>query len=230
MQAVELNQLIAKYLSLSRFHLRKDLGEFVRLIGHQARILDIGSGSKKPYKELLNGDIHIGIDMFDPSDVQGDIKALPFVNEIADLVLCTEVLEHVPEPVVVLGEARRVLKKGQYLILTVPLLWGEHDYVDYQRWTEAGLRILLNSNGFEILTLRRRGGLFSVIGCMFAQIPQQVFGIFSSQKNWIIKIMYLCSILCVLSLPWLFSLFDIIDREKKFVLGFSVLCKRTEEI
>src|SRR5688572_16096034 len=143
MRSIALNQFIAKYLSLSRFQLRKDLSFFMKLMGHQAHILDIGSGSKKPYKELLNGDIHIGIDMFNPSDVQGDIKNLPFANAAVDLVVCTEVLEHVPEPVTVLQEARRVLKKGQYLILTVPLLWGEHDHVDYQRWTEAGLRTLL---------------------------------------------------------------------------------------
>ena len=117
----------------------------------------------------------------------------------------------------VLCEARRVLKDAQYLILTVPLLWGEHDYVDYQRWTEVGIRNLLDENGYDIIDLRRRGGLFSSMGILLAHTPQEIFGTFSNQKNWLIRIAYLALIVVTLPLPWFFSLFDFLAREKKWV-------------
>ena len=182
MRSDNINQFVAKHLSLPRFKIRKDLTRFLKMIGRQKYILDVGSGSNKPYKELIKGDLHIGIDLFEASDIRGNNENLPLADSTIDLVLCTEVLEHVSLPVAVLNEIRRVLKKRQYLILTVLLLWGEHNHIDYHRWTELGLRTLLRTNGFDILIFRRRGGLFSVIGCMFAQAPQQIFGTYADKK------------------------------------------------
>src|SRR3954447_6012447 len=48
----------------------------------------------------------------------GDLAALPFADGAFDLVLCTEVLEHLPAPGDVLGELARV-SRG-HLLLTVP--------------------------------------------------------------------------------------------------------------
>lgn len=225
MQPAKLNKFYASFFNLPRFQLRKDLASFFKIIGYQKKILDIGSGSEKPYKGIFNGDIHVGIDLFEHSDVIGDIKVLPFKDNAVDLVLCTEVLEHVPEPPTVLREARRVLKRGQYLIVTTPLIWGEHDYIDFQRWTEAGLKKLLIGNGFKIIDIHRRGGLFSSIGCQLAHIPQEMFGTFSFQMNWFLKILYIAMIVVVLPLPWLFSIFDILDRKRNWIIGYSILCR-----
>ena len=215
-------------LLLSRYQLYKTLAAFANTLQHQSRILDIGSGAGKVYQELFQGDSHIGVDLYERADVQGDARALPFREQCADLVLCIEVLEHIPDPLATLKEAHRVLKSGQYLILTTPLLWGEHDYADYQRWTEAGLRSMVMKSGFTILEVRRRGGIFSAVGSMFAQIPFQIFAPLREQKNWLVHILYLCCLCLALPAPWLLVIFDSLDRKKLFTTGFSILCKKVE--
>lgn len=52
--------------------------------------------------------------------VLGDIESMPFENESFEGVLCTEVLEHVPNPDIAVAEIWRVLKPGGVLIGSVP--------------------------------------------------------------------------------------------------------------
>src|SRR5690242_9437722 len=62
----------------------------------------------------------------------GDICAMPFAADSFDLVLATDVIEHVEEDDGALREIARVLRPGGTLLLTVPafdLLWGLQDRV-----------------------------------------------------------------------------------------------------
>ena len=49
--------------------------------------------------------------------VRGDVLRLPFADEVADVVVAGEVLEHVREPLHLVGEACRVLRPGGVLVL-----------------------------------------------------------------------------------------------------------------
>lgn len=52
--------------------------------------------------------------------IVGDAKSLPFKDETFDIVLCTEVIEHVESPSRAIKELFRVTKTGGYIVLTTP--------------------------------------------------------------------------------------------------------------
>ncbi len=52
--------------------------------------------------------------------VIGSIMDMPFEDETFDFAVCSEVIEHVPDPKIAMMELYRVLKPGGVLILTTP--------------------------------------------------------------------------------------------------------------
>lgn len=66
----------------------------------------------------------------------GDVCTLPFPEATFDLVLATDIIEHVDDDLRGLQELRRVLKPGSPLLLTVPafpMLWGLQDEVSHHK-------------------------------------------------------------------------------------------------
>jgi len=54
-----------------------------------------------------------------------DILALPFRDDFFDLVICSEVLEHIPDDRAAMDEIVRVLKPGKNLVVSVPRYFPE---------------------------------------------------------------------------------------------------------
>ena len=122
------------------------------------RLLDLGCGCK-PYEVFRPSAVTewVGFDV--PSntaaDVHGHADALPFDANCFDAVLCTEVLEHLPEPALAIAEMDRVLRPGGHVILTTPLYFPIHEEpYDFFRYTPYGLRHLFENAGFEIVSTR----------------------------------------------------------------------------
>ncbi len=139
------------------------------------RLLDIGCGGQ-PYASLFTtATQYVGIDLPPTSEaarreanVWADGLRLPFAAEQFDVALCTQVLEHVPRPSQLIQEIFRVLRAGGKFILTAPQTWGLHEEPhDYYRFTEYGLRYLLESAGFEVKWIDARGGVFRMMGQTF---------------------------------------------------------------
>jgi len=57
--------------------------------------------------------------------VTSDITKLPFVDESFDIVICSEVMEHIPDHNKAASEILRVLKKKGTLAVSVPRMWPE---------------------------------------------------------------------------------------------------------
>ena len=210
-------------------YLDRHVSDFGRIVGHRRLVLDVGSGSS-PYKEAFAREIYVSMDIDSQSnvDIIGDVCCLPFKGDTADVIVLTEVLEHVRDTREGFRELNRVLSQGGYLVLTIPLLWGIHDRVDYYRWTDAGLKVQLAEYGFDVLKLENSGGIFNCLGEMLRQIPYQLFGPYSpASRNWLKYGLVFLSFLWLIPVVGLLRALDRFDTKKNFTLGYSVLAQRT---
>src|SRR6266852_625083 len=111
------------------------------------KVLDVG-GRLQPYRKLLerNTVCYLAVDIKRTSlvDVVARGEELPFASGSFDLVLCTQVLQYVPEPWLVLSEIYRVLKSEGTLILSVPAAQVQDSKEECWRFLPAGLRRLLS--------------------------------------------------------------------------------------
>jgi SAM-dependent methyltransferase len=140
-------------------------------------LLDIGCGNQ-PYAHLFpHVARYVGVDLPPASGVQRCPSVwasglhLPFVGKCFETVLCGQGGGHTPQPQRLMEEAFRVLKVGGRFILTAPQTWALHEEPhDYYRFTQYGLRYLLESAGFEVQSIEARGGAFRVIGQTFLNL------------------------------------------------------------
>ncbi len=135
-------------------------------------VLDVGCGAQ-PFRSLVGpGNRYLGIDI-EQADQQFGYRVpdaiyysgdrWPVADASADLVLCTETLEHVREPAPFLAEAARVVRPGGRLLLTVPFAARWHFIPhDYWRYTPSSLDLLLRDSGFDHVAVYARGNAVTV--------------------------------------------------------------------
>jgi ubiquinone/menaquinone biosynthesis C-methylase UbiE len=133
-------------------------------------VLDLGCGNA-PYAYLFKNFYYVGGDLDRRSrkvSVLCDSHFLPFRSEAFDLILATEILEHVSKPSFVLKECGRVLKFGGHIILTTRFMFPYHpEPTDYYRFTKESLTQLFEESGFTILRLIEEEGIIISNGKYF---------------------------------------------------------------
>jgi ubiquinone/menaquinone biosynthesis C-methylase UbiE len=109
----------------------------VRAIGRllaasaNSRVLEVGVGGGNVLERIAARRVGIDLSPFilrkararlggTAALVRGDAMLLPFCDGAFDRVYCSEVLEHVLEPEVVVGEMRRVLAPRGFAVVSVP--------------------------------------------------------------------------------------------------------------
>lgn len=154
----ELNQALTAHLN--RY------GEELR----GAKVLDFGCG-ERPFELYFSrfGAQTMACDLqqnrFGTVDVVLDREArkLPFETGAFDAICLFDVLEHVEDDLVLLGELHRILKDGGLLLLSVPFMYRFHEIPhDYRRYTPTGLRSVLTRSGFDVLEVQPMGSAIFV--------------------------------------------------------------------
>lgn len=112
-------------------------------------------------------------------DITCDIVNMPLENESVDVILCTEVFEHIKDPTLALIEFARILKTGGTLILTAPFCCLTHmaPYFYYSGFSEFWYKDHLINSGFEISEFTRYGNYFQYL-------TQELFRIEETAKRY----------------------------------------------
>jgi SAM-dependent methyltransferase len=124
--------------------------------GNTATLLDYGCG-EMPYKPLLINKIkdYLGADLADNPQatlVLDPNGGIPLPDASVDVVLSTQVLEHVLNPAQYLTEAYRVLRPGGHLVMSTHGVWMYHPQpTDLWRWTSTGLIRQSEAAGFAVV-------------------------------------------------------------------------------
>jgi SAM-dependent methyltransferase len=139
-------------------------------------VLDLGgerAGRRGAFRPPGNGSVRWVVANLDPAtqpDLVCDAAAVALRDATVDVVVCSEVLEHLGDPDRALAEITRVLRPGGVLILSTPFLYRLHgDPQDFQRLTDVRLQAVLGRLGFDVVELRRQGALFLVLADMLHQ-------------------------------------------------------------
>lgn len=170
----------ALYLHLS--DLRMAMAHFAT--DGRIKILDFGCGGS-PYRSLFPNAVYHRADIAGTADIDFVIPtddesvSLPIADNSYDLVLSSQVLEHVPSPAAYLAECRRLLRHDGRLVLTTHGMFEDHGCPhDYFRWTDSGLRRDLAGAGLRTtslwkLTTGMRAILFLLeSSCRWQTLPQ----------------------------------------------------------
>jgi SAM-dependent methyltransferase len=149
----------------SRDRLRSWLAERAAATPAGALVLDAGAG-EAPYRDLF---AHASYESADFEKVEGkdyaastyvcDLNSIPVEDGRFDVVICSQVLEHVPDPESVLRELRRVVKPGGEVWLSAPLFYEEHEKpFDFYRYTQFAWNRFATVIGFEVISIEQLEG------------------------------------------------------------------------
>jgi SAM-dependent methyltransferase len=221
---------------LSRFYNYHEyrLKKFVRGVADTVRpeevLLDVGAGDcqYKPYFagrcKYLSQDVG-GVDRcftYDQIDIRSEIYEIPLPDASVDVILCTQVLEHLKYPVKALKEMHRLLKPGGRLCITVPFAADEHLVpYDYFRYTRYALDFLLQEEGFTKPEISPQGGRFIFFGKML----KDLFPLLTS-RPWLQKTLWLLQAPLVAPTLLLLYLLDGLDRPKNLTQNYDVIARK----
>jgi SAM-dependent methyltransferase len=144
----------SNYLVLSNRRVRmQKLFAQMKTVG---KVLDVGA-QYCPYYPLFQHkcESYTSMDLIDTPivDIVCNAEEMQAEDCSFDLVLCTQVLEHVQNPQRVVNECYRVLKPGGILIATAPSIFPHHGHPgDFWRFMPDGFRYLLRAFSYvEVL-------------------------------------------------------------------------------
>lgn len=114
---------------------------------------------------------------------QADALRLPVRDGVADAIVATAIIEHVPDPPGMMREMGRVLRKGGLMVITTPAPFMEKVAEALGIWKEGGHDTTLNlkqlkemaaQNGFSVMEASKF--MFSPVGFPAEKTIEKIFG------------------------------------------------------
>ena len=200
-------------------------------------VLDAGAGECRFKDKLIEKLQYIAVDTtwgdqewdYSKIDVRSHLENLPFASGSFDSVICTQVLEHLNEPQLVLNELSRTLKEEGMIYLTAPQGWGVHQPPhDYFRFTNYGLSYLLQKAGFEKITITPSCGYFGYLANRLTMMPKVMF--WQIKNKWLRLLLFPLEIvaygLFVILFPAMLNAIDFLDHKQDYTLNYFVKGKK----
>jgi SAM-dependent methyltransferase len=207
------------------------------------KVLDAGAGSA-PYKKYFAHAKYESTDfedIFDKSsknlhDFTCSLDNIPKPSGSYDVIINTQVLEHVPEPQKVITEFYRILKPNGKLFLTAPQGWGIHDEpYHFFNFTRFGLELLFTKAGFTVVFIKPRGGIFWYLAHRISILPSYLSAQYATQKQrhrhnigvFLLRLVFLLSIpFCRFLAPLTLFYMDKLDKKQDYTLGYACYCTK----
>jgi SAM-dependent methyltransferase len=158
-----------KRLNPSRVWLDREMVAFAARLPEGAVVLDAGAGDQ-PYREHFShcryeaADFEAVSKPYAKSTYVCDLTQIPVEDARFDAIVFSQVMEHLPDPLAVLKELRRVLKPGGVLFYSGPFWFEEHEKpYDFYRYTSFALRHLFQAASLQVEDLRWLEGYLATV-------------------------------------------------------------------
>ena len=201
-----------------------------------ARVLDIGAG-ECPLRPILE---EMGYEYSSLDIGQNRGGTINFVSRIDgvlpeqlvsaggfDLLILTEVLEHVPDWEIAFSNLVKLLKTGGHCIITIPFFYMLHEEpYDFWRPTDHALRFFAERHGLEVAYSQRNGEGWDVLGTLLCSIS-----VCRKEKGWLAYTALLPVWVVHRMLKWFFKsrVFQrLLNFQMRYYLSNSFVLKRIE--
>lgn len=167
-QGIDLKAHTLDY-TLRRYYVDSFYSQYVQRLPANSLVLDLGGNKiqKRGQFDIEKYDLQViysNLSTVKHPHVQADASHISFADKSFDAVVCSELLEHVPDPRPVLSEVYRVLRPGGTLLICVPFLYQIHgDPYDFGRYTDYYWSINLKKIGFQDIHIQKQGLFGSVL-------------------------------------------------------------------
>ena len=221
----------------SRYHTDNFIKEISKKYDVKGQLLlDVGAGHQ-PYKkffkyikyESCDNEQVIEETHYDTLGTKHDFCCdinikIPKADNTYDFVICSEVLEHVYNPMNTISEISRILKKNGKLFISVPQCGGEHMLPhNYFNYLAPGLQHLLEKNNLKCELLEKKSGIYHLLGQILNKITNQIF----NNNKTLARIFLLPLEVFIRAIVALFNFFlffiDRIDKKQSWSLQYFVI-------
>ena len=202
-------------------------------------VLDIGAGGG-PYREYLQSigfsytsqdfcqlnESLINEKKYAAIDVVSDATNIPLDSESFDFVLITEVIEHTPEPMMVIKEAARLTKFGGKVLVTAPTIAGAHQepFWFYGGFTKHWYEYVSNKYNLELIHCDyNKTSLDNIFKMNFAILSMTMKGVLRGKVQLLpLGLLYLV----IVVLSFMALTFTKIQKDKRLSYGLISVFKK----